>query len=181
MLFFFAPGAGLKEKLLLFRSGIFHAADFIFSRGGPKSSYCWGKMSSGSSVWGWLLFLGQTAKKKCCGIPQCSAFCGYTFLSFFLSWKEEAPKRFSSSLCIFYSISPSSFFLLWSRSCRDSSLCILFSSVVVVLFLGRFCRCHPDEWHTHTQQRGHNLCEIFLTCCSSSSLSFPIEETPLVF
>jgi hypothetical protein len=34
---------------------------------------------------------------------------------------------------------------------------------------------------THTQQRGHNLCEIFLTCCSSSSLSFPIEETPLVF
>lgn len=60
----FAPGAGLKEKLLLFRSGIFHAADFIFSRGGPKSSYCWGKMSSGSSVWGWLLFLGQTAKKK---------------------------------------------------------------------------------------------------------------------
>jgi hypothetical protein len=35
--------------------------------------------------------------------------------------------------------------------------------------------------HTHTKQRGHNLCEIFLTCCSSSSLSFPIEETPLVF
>lgn len=110
-------------------------------------------MSSGSSVWGWLLFLGQTAKKKMLRNSTVLCFLWVHF-SFFLSYswkkKEEAPKRFSSSLCIFYSISPSSFFLLWSRSCRDSSLCILFSSVVVVLFLGRFCRCHPDEWHTHT-------------------------------
>ncbi len=124
-------------------------------------------------------FLARQRKKKCCGIPQCSAFCGYTFLSFFLSWKkkEEAPKRFSSSLCIFYSISPSSFFLLWSRSCRDSSLCILFSSVVVVLFLGRFCRCHPDEWHTHTHNNGDTIYVRFFSPAVPPPLShFPLKK-----
>jgi hypothetical protein len=90
----FAPGAGLKKKLLLFRSGIFHAADFIFSRGGPKSSYCWGKMSSGSSVWGWLLFLGQTVKKNVAEFHSALLFVGTLFFLSFLAGKKKPPSDF---------------------------------------------------------------------------------------
>lgn len=56
-------------------------------------------------------FLARQRKKNVAEFHSALLFVGTLFfLSYSWKKKEEAPKRFSSSLCIFYSISPSSFF-----------------------------------------------------------------------
>lgn len=51
-------------------------------------------MSSGSSVWGWLLFLGQPAKKNVAEFHSALLFVGTLFFLSFLAGKKKPPSDF---------------------------------------------------------------------------------------